>query len=73
MALTEDRGLGHGRDMAQAKKKAKKASGPSGKHKSPQRLLSQAPEEWEAQDAHAASLGVTWAEWARQSLQKARR
>lgn len=51
----------------------KRPSGPSGKHKNPQRLLSQSPEEWEAQDAVAASLGLSWAEWARGVLQKERR
>lgn len=48
----------------------KRTSGPSGKHKNPQRLLSQEPAEWELQDAVAAAEGVTWAEWARRQLQR---
>lgn len=45
-------------------------SGPSGRHRSPQRLLSQQAEAWEQQDAAAALMGVSWAVWARAALER---
>lgn len=52
---------------------AKRRSGPSGKHVNPLRQLSQTPEEWEAQDALAAARGMSWAQWARATLERARK
>jgi hypothetical protein len=46
----------------------KKTSGPSGKHKNPQRLLSQTTEDFAAQDAHVAERGESWGEWVRAAL-----
>lgn len=49
---------------------AKRRGGPSGAHRNPQRLLSQEPEDWAAQDAAAVREGISWAEWARRKLRK---
>lgn len=52
--------------------KKKRRSGPSGKHRTPRRLLGDDPDELAAQDAHAAARGEAWAEWARAALRETR-
>ncbi len=51
----------------------RRASGPSGVHTSPRRLLSASLAQWDAWAAAAAREGVPWAAWARQALDAAAR
>lgn len=65
-------GIVHPPPMEEKKKRRSGPSGPSGKHRTPRRLLGDDPDELAAQDAHAAARGVPWSEWARAALRETR-
>jgi hypothetical protein len=46
-------------------KEARGASGPSGHHKNPRRILSASPEQWAAWGAAAKARGLTLSAWLR--------
>lgn len=64
--------LVHPPPMEEKKKRRSGPSGPSGKHRTPRRLLGDDPDELAAQDAHAAARGESWSEWARAALRETR-
>lgn len=59
-----------GSEAMATKKRRPGASGPSGAHRNPQRLLSQDERAWEEQDAAAAQAGIRWADLAREALRR---
>lgn len=67
-ALTRGPSLVHAVSMAQAKKKAKRSSGPSGKHLHSIRTLSGvSDDEWARWDEAARTEGVTRVEFVRRA------
>jgi hypothetical protein len=57
-----------GEAFVKREKKREKASGSSGTHKNPRRLITMTQQEFDEQDARAEAAGLPWSTWARRKL-----